>query len=286
MGFNQRNLQPPTGSNTYIATGTNWAVPLSISDALNVFHDPDTGQDVIYGMLSIEGPTDAMDWKRGMGRLATTGSGAVNFQSWSDPEIILTPDDKDDRLDDGIPANDFDIGFQDSPVLKYNGMYLSLNQLLDANAGTSDIEFMSSRDGRHWKRLRKADYNNVDVLPRGLIVSGSYLSFDSRYIYTNASLVRNPGSSDTTITDDTLRIYYGGYGAKTGIGEAELPLDQIVGLKSDWIWGVSEVNDTNPNITVGMITLKPMSLAGVSTMYLNATTYTTTTGSGAGYAVS
>lgn len=296
IGYNRAGYQPPKVGYTYYFTSPiSWRIPMTMSTVMNLLIEPAIVQSgttvkpktyVIYGKMAYDGPDGAMDWKGGVGRITST-----DFLTWTQPELIDTPDDGDGSA----------ISFQDSPVLKYEHMYLCLNQLADTTAGTNDIELMTSRDGKRWDRFRKNEYANVSVLPRATGTT----AFDSKAIYTNASI--NVG--------DALRFYYGGNSVSSptvsAIGMADVKRDRLVGLESMWIWGLRNKTTTykldedgdrvparnangevildgngNPTwemileedagLVEGSITLKPMDVSSFTTMYINAKTTTVT----------
>jgi len=251
-----------------------WRIPLSMSTAMNVFIEPAHRENGVfipkryacYGAMYLDGPDGKMGWKRGMGKITSPydpGAGN-NFQSWSLGELIATTADFD--------ADDVD--FQNSPVLNYDGIYFCLNQLAIPPAGnppapgdvvppfkdTTQIELMTSRDGRHWNR-GAAD---IPVLPLGTwnppANSNSYSTykeFDSRHIYTSPSMV----------VGTNLRFYYGGYGFKTGIGFAQVETDRIAGIAADWTWVTATTNRILPT---GQVTLRATDLTGVASLRINA----------------
>ena len=264
IAYDHRNALPPlVGDNPYVSVGPHWNIPMSMGNTVDLFRDPATSKYVIYGEISLDGPTGAMDDRSGMGRIEAPSS---DFTSWSDPAVVLFPDEKDLLTNDSDPNNDVDISFQGCPAFYYGGgMYLSFNQLLNRGTGTSDIELMSSRDGTHWTRFHPADYDDVSILPRGAIVGGVYQEFDSRYIYTNATPI---------LTSGTFRVYYGGYGNKSAIGLATVQEDRLVGLQSVWSNTTSSVPAPKVIAPVGQVTLKAIDLAPYSKLTINATTGT------------
>ncbi len=228
--------------------GPAWHVPISMSDTVDVFWDPQREVWAWYGKSWIDGPDGRMGWKHGMAR---TESG--DFVNWSTPELLLTPDDHD-------PPH---MEFHSAPVFYCDGAYFCLNQILDraTQGGVIDIELGLSRDGLHFHR----PFRETLFLPR----SPNPLSFDSGCILTNASPVFLP---------EEIRFYYGGYdqgatGADdtkliSGIGLATLPRGRFA--------GISPVEHSNqqtllaPVEHIGQITLKPLDFSQVTAIALNA----------------
>lgn len=212
-----------------------WLVPLSISDAVDLFYDPPKRCFSLYHKMWIDGPDGKMFWKHGMGRTQSR-----NFMEWTRPQLLLTPDEFDPPW----------VEFHHSPVFYYNDCYFALLQILNRaeRGGIMDGELALSRDGIHWQRPFRQSF----FLPRS---TGNY--FDSGSILTNGTPV---------FLTDEFRFYYGGYsegatGADdynltTGIGLATLPRDRFVALC--------------PQQEVGQVTLKPVDLTNYHSLTLNA----------------
>ena len=228
--------------------GREWAVPLTMSDALDAIYDPHYDRFVIYGKMWINGPDGGLGWKHGMGRIEST-----DFIHWSPPQLILTPDDEDPSY----------VEFHTAPVFYYNECYFGMLQILNraVGGGVIDIELALSRDGFDWKRPMRKEY----VLPRG--AAGA---FDAGSMFPCATPVFLP---------DEIRFYYGGYskGAtshsmdstwKTGIGFATLPRDRFAGVRPVALSDQPTLHQPLKNI--GQITLKPMRLGPGTKLTLNA----------------
>jgi hypothetical protein len=234
-----------------------WRVPIGMSDALDVLYDPKREAFVGYGKLWTPWPDGTLAWKHGMGRIESK-----DFIHWSKPEVILTVNDRDAAQ----------LEFPTSPVFFYNGMYFSMNQILDRAAGTMDAEFMSSRDGFRWDRSLAGSF----AIPRG--AAGQ---FDAGSVITNGTPV---------ITDKEMRFYYGGYrgtaigggglnnqviGAKdyhSGIGLAVTPRDRFVAVGINPKSPVKGQKKDRPQIenTIGNVTLRALDLTGIKSISLNA----------------
>lgn len=235
----------------------NWMVTPAMSDAMDVFFDERHEAFVAYGKMWTPWPDGGSSWKHGMGRMQSK-----DFIHWSKPELILTVNDRD-------PAH---VEFHTSPVFPYNGMYFSLNQLLDRGEGTMDIELISSRDGFRWDRT----FANTWVIQRG-----APDKFDAGTIVSNNTPI---------ITDKEIRFYYGAYrgtamgavglnrqvlGSKdyfSGVGLASTPINRFVAVGVNPlspVWGQKKDKPKLVN-TVGNVTLKALDLTGVKTITLNA----------------
>lgn len=212
-----------------------WLLPLSISDATDVFYDPPRQRFSLYHKMWIDGPDGGMFWKHGMGY-----THSQNFVDWARPQLVLTPDEFDPLW----------VEFHHSPVFYYNDCYFALLQILNRaeRGGVMDCELAISRDGMRWQRPFRQPF----FLPRSV---GN--QFDSGSILTNGTPV---------VLADELRFYYGGYsegatGADdynltTGVGLATLPRDRFVSLR--------------PREALGQVTLKAVDIRGYRTLTLNA----------------
>ena len=216
-------------------TESPWLLPLSISDATDVFYDPPRQRFSLYHKMWIDGPDGGMFWKHGMGY-----THSENFVDWARPQLVLTPDEFDPLW----------VEFHHSPVFYYNDCYFALLQILNRaeRGGVMDCELAISRDGTRWQRPFRQPF----FLPRS---SGH--QFDSGSILTNGTPV---------VLADEFRFYYGGYsegatGADdysltTGVGLATLPRDRFVSL--------------TPQQEIGQVTLKPVDISGCRGLTLNA----------------
>lgn len=262
-----KGVQPPLrGEAIYVEqpqkNGTvrrSWRWPLTMSDAVDLIWDPRRECYAMYGKMWINGPDGGMAWKHGMGRIESR-----DFRQWTKPELVLTPNDRDQPL----------VEFHTSPVFFHQGHYFSLNQLLDRQAGTIDLELMSSRDGNRWVR----DFTDTPVIPRG---EGAV--FDAGSLFSNATPI---------IFGDEIRFYYGAYRGTAIGGVATWPARQVIG-STDYVSGVgfaSTLRDRFVGVrpdprsfvkmpkkgaapvanTVGQITLRPLDFRGAQAITLNA----------------
>jgi hypothetical protein len=254
--YGGRALQPPfVDDDPYVETPVKgkpprktWSYRLTMSDAVDVFHDPLRDRFVIYGKMWMDAPDGGGAWKHGMGRTESK-----DFLNWSRPRFILGPDDLDPP----------DAEFHTSPVFFHDGCYFCLNQILDRKAkGAIDIELMTSRDGLRWER----PFRTTPFLARsqpGL--------FDSRSIFTNSTPV---------ILDDEIRFYYGAYnqspiggvkaekGQRSGVGMASIPRDRFAGIRP--VLKSAQATLRKPLENIGQVTLKPLDLTGCHEITLNA----------------
>lgn len=212
-----------------------WSIPLSISDALFAMYDPKRHVYVIYSKMWIDSPDGTMYWKHVMARTESK-----DFIHWSNPEIVLTPDDRDPPW----------LEFHAAPVFFYNDCYFALLQILHRSVGHGviNIELAISRDGIHWKRpFRKHLF----------FQRSKGRQFDSGSIFLDPTPI---------FLKDEFRFYYGGYsdGATStsetkllsGIGLATMQRDRFAGIE--------------PLDTVGQVTMKVLNLRGVAKCLVNA----------------
>ncbi|MCX6623306.1 MAG: hypothetical protein NTY38_20020, partial [Acidobacteria bacterium] len=224
-----------------------WRMPMTMSDAVDLMFDPRRQVYALYGKMWMDGPTGGLAWKHGMGRTESR-----NLIDWSRPELLLSPDDDDDRH----------VEFHTCPVFFYHDRYFALGQVLrKAPAMMIDIELMLSQDGIHWERPFRQPY----FLPRNPLPD----SFDSGSIFTNATPI---------VSGREMRFYWGAYSGpavggtdrnlRSGGGLATIPLDRFAGIRP------VELSDQRMLRTAirnqGQVTLRPIDLSEVGRITLNA----------------
>lgn len=262
--YGGRGQQPPlAGEDVYSEqwdkakkfTRKSWRLPISLSDAVDVFFDPVRKVYAVYGKSWLQGPDGGMAWKHGMAR-----SESSDFLHWSKPEILATPDDEDGRH----------VEFHTTPVFFHKGVYFCLNQIMRARGERTEtkadfmhIELMISRDGLQWER----PFRDVPF-----IASGEQ-AFSNGGIFTNSTPV---------VLDDSIRFYYGGYNSgavgggarltdasqQSGIGFATIPLDRFAGIRPVALSDQTTLK--KPLEHVGQVTTKPIDLDGISSLTVNA----------------
>jgi hypothetical protein len=234
-----------------------WTNPLTMSDALDVFYDPKKKVFAGYGKMWTPWPDGTLAFKHAMGRMESK-----DFIHWSKPQLLLTVNDRD------APQQEF----HTSPVFYYNGMYFSLNQILDRHAGSMDAEFMSSRDGLRWDRSLQGSF----AIPRG-----EPGRFDAGSVITNGTPI---------MLKNEVRFYYGGYRGTaiggvglneqkegvadyhSGIGMVSTRKDRFVAVGINPDTPVKAQKKGQPKIvnTIGNVTLKPIDFNGQGNITINA----------------
>jgi hypothetical protein len=233
----------------------NWPIPLSMSDAADVFYDPNLQLWVVYGKCWIQGPNGGLAWKHAMARVESR-----DFLNWSKPQIVCTPDDLD-------PPN---TEFHTSPVFFHKGYYFCLNQILSARAEAvgakadqMHVELMISRDGLHWDR----PFRDVPF------IDSQRQAFSNGGIFTNSTPV---------VLDDEIRFYYGGYNSgaigggarlmspeqQSGVGFASIRLDRFAGVRPVELSAQSTLK--RPLEHIGQVTMKPLDLSTANEITINA----------------
>ena len=227
--------------------GREWAVPLSIADAHDIYYDTNRQVFVDVAKMWIDGPDGKMFWKHGIGR-----SESKDFIHWSKPQLILTPDEHD------APH----VEFHTAPVFEYAGYHFCLAQILNRaeNGGVMDVELMISHDGFSWNR----PFRNTFFFSR----EGAD-NFDRGSIFTNSTPV---------ILKDEIRFYYGAYslgatGAddtqqESGVGFFTIPRDRFAGIRPVALSDQATLR--TPRHHVGQVTLKLLPLSKMQSITLNA----------------
>lgn len=157
-----------------------------------------------------------------------------DFIHWTDPEVVLAPDDHDPP----------DLEFYCMAPFEYAGYHLGFVDCFHTNSCAVDVQLAYSRDGMSWARAGER---------QPLIPNGSFGSFDGRQIYAAAPVVR----------DDEIWIYYGGFNVghsfRSMAGEEGLPFRTATGLAKLPLDGFVSI-DAGPN--VGTFTTKPLRFEG------------------------
>jgi len=229
-----------------------WGDPRSVSDVLDVTFDPLCGKYVVHAKAWMDGPDGRLFWKRAIARTESE-----DFLSWSEPQLIMAPDEFDGARPAAYPGTRVGVQLHGAPFFVRHGVYFSLVQVADFEThGLQPIELAISRDGRNWLRpFRSAPF----------IATGELDTFEAGRIWSNATPV---------VLADEIRFYYGAYehpwqfgkagypwGSKKrvprcGIGMAALPLDRFAGIR--------------PLESNGQVTLRPRSFKGVKEISINA----------------
>jgi hypothetical protein len=179
---------------------------------------------------------------RGFPRRVVWLSSSRDFQNWSEPELILAPDEVDDRW---AKAPEQRTEFYTMSGFPYGGQFLGLLSVFKVKEikkapgrmaspwdGPVDIQLVHSRDGRRWERLEQRT---------PIISCGELGSFDGGMILgvANAPVIYN----------DEVWVYYTAYNTTHGgpmppkravIGRASWRLDGFVSLDAGPSGGYAE----------------------------------------------
>ena len=143
---------------------------------------------------------------RGMRRRAVGYTSTPVFESWTGPQLILAPDDVDDRWATGLQRTHF-YGLSG---FAYESMYIGFLWIFRAtdstgyNDGHIFVEVVSSQDGVHWTREEAPEGG----LRPAILANGPTGSWDWGMIFTtNHPLVEDVDGDTVT---DSIKLYYGG----------------------------------------------------------------------------
>lgn len=158
---------------------------------------------------------------RGFRRRCVGYSETTTFEQWPASELIITPDEFDDRW---VTSDGQHTDFYGLCGFPYQNLYLGFLWIFRITDGKNDgpiyVELVSSRDGMHWKRQ---DEPRTPILPLG--DDGTW---DDGMLFT---------PNHPILVGDTIRMYYGGFDgthgaddASAAIGLATMRKDRFVSL--------------------------------------------------------
>ncbi len=160
---------------------------------------------------------------RGFGRRSVGMASSTDFEQWTPAELVLVPDEWDDRW---VTEYKQHTDFYGLTVFPYESMYLGFLWIFRITNGENDgpifCELVSSRDGINWAR---SEGDRVPILPLG--EAGSW---DDGMVQTlNYPLLEQ----------DTIKVFYGGFDqthgfkrGRAGVGLATLRKDGFVSLEA------------------------------------------------------
>jgi hypothetical protein len=248
LGAFGKRTDPPLAGDASHAGGA----PLAVSDVVNPMYDAPRGVFALYCKTWLDGPDGVTHWTRAVVRTESR-----DFINWSKPQLVVTPDEFDsDGFEYRPPTRQVNptrrgIQLHGGPVFLNNDVYFALLQKMDGEiTGKMPSELAVSRDGIRWqRRFRDVPFIGLDPYKN---------NFDSGCIW----------SSETPIAvEDEIRFYYGAYSGlwshggdllrkPSGVGLATIPRDRFAGIK--------------PIERLGHVTTRPLDLAGVRMMTVNA----------------
>ncbi len=180
---------PRGGCTAFSPDGLHWRrhgeTPLFTepNDVLVAAKDP-AGGFICFQTLLLKDPSqdyprdNLRGWRRVIGRRTSP-----DFLNWSEPEVILCPDDSDPP----------DTQFYGLAARPESDGWIGLLWTYHAESQTSDVQLAWSHDGREWHRPEKRE---------PLIGLGAPGEFDSHMIFTTSAPVMHK---------DGLCILYGGF---------------------------------------------------------------------------
>ena len=171
-------------------------------------------------------------WRGPYGKRLVGRAESPDMIHWSEPEIILVPDEID------FP----DTEFYSMPLIPYEGIYVGLLWIFRTTNVTHHPEIVFSRDGFHFQRNYREPF-----IPRG----GSLSDFDSSSVYAETMIVHG----------DRILTYYIGTNSRSpeialqlgdksmeGIGLAVSRLDGFVSLDSGKGWVVKDRSEEGADV--------------------------------------
>lgn len=196
------------------------------SDVGNFIWDPHTKRYVGYVKLNA--------WVKNLKRRAVGFSATSDFESWPQAELILAPDEYDDRW---VPPGTVQrTHFYGLGAFAYESMYLGLLWIFRATddegyfVGPVFVELVSSRDGIHWLRQEGGRSPILELDPEG--------SWDDSMVYT---------TQHPLVEGESIKLYYGGMDAvhgtpasqtRSSIGLATLRKDGFASLDAGGAVGI------------------------------------------------
>ena len=175
---------------------------------------------------------------RGFRRRCVGFSATENFDTWPASELVLTPDEFDDRWVTSESAEGAHTDFYGLCGFAYESMYLGFLWVFPITDGKNDgpifVELVTSHDGIHWERQEKPRPPILPLGPEG--------SWDDGMLFT---------SNHPLVEQGLIKLYYGGFdvthsedGGKAAVGLATLRKDGFASL--------------NAGDEEGIITTKPL----------------------------
>lgn len=165
---------------------------------------------------------------RGFNRRCIGFTETADFESWPASQLVLIPDEFDDRW---VKAPGQHTDFYGMSVFPYESMYLGFLWVFPITDGKNDgpifVEMTTSRDGVNWQRQ---DQPRTPVLPVG--PAGAW---DCGMVFT---------PNHPLVAGDRLRLYYGGFNSthgadgKAAVGLATLRKDGFASLEAGSDGGV------------------------------------------------
>ncbi|MEF8900098.1 MAG: LamG-like jellyroll fold domain-containing protein [Halovenus sp.] len=162
---------------------------------------------------------------RGQRRRTIYRSLSDDFETWSEPQEVLPPAERDDELA-RESGNEY-AGTYRMPMISYDGVYVGFPSVIFVGGGNTEEIIMQLAFSRDLKRWVREDHTSKIPL-------GDDGEFDSGMLFGATH------GSDVLAVDDEVRVYYGGWdgGHATtergaAVGLAKWRLDGFASLTND-----------------------------------------------------
>lgn len=203
-----------------------------VGDVGNFVWDPHTKRYI--GYPKIFAPV------RGQHRRCVGFSATSDFESWPPAELILVPDEFDDRW---VTQDKQRTDLYGLCAFAYESRYIGFLWVFRITDGDNDgptfCELVSSRDGFNWKRQEPFGGQRVPLLP-----TGPKGSWDGGIVYT---------SSHPLVEEHKIKLWYGGFNTTHGeMGEHVRSRIGLATLRKDGFVSLDAGEE------VGTVTTKPL----------------------------
>lgn len=213
------------------------------ADVANVFQDPETGE---FGVTWKQ-----PDLRPVPGRRVAFLSTSEDFETWTEPELVLAADERDQQM--AVADGHDNAQIYGMPVVPYEGTYVGFPWIYKPGgstvgmpgSGPVDVQLAFSDDLHTWTRD-----DRTTVIPRG--APGSW---DAGMIYTSSNLIR---------VRDELRLFYSGW---DGFHDGAAGRGASIGVATWRVDGFASL--TNGGDAAGTVTTKPLVFEG-SRLSVNA----------------
>ena len=249
---------------------TCYNLPQTVSDVQALTYDPVRKGWSVYHKMWMDGPDGTLGWRRAAGHSFTT-----DFNDWSSShaQYVMTPDEEDapplsrleDQSDSRVPSDLHGVAVHYHAASRlYIGRLMVLYTSTErGGAEVLQQELVTSYDGRNFDRPFRTARGSPFFVAR----NPNPGAFDHAYVFAGN------GNGPTDVGGDEERLYYSGLNGLWS-GHETLSGVGFVTMKRD---RYAMVRDTPPISSDtpapgGQITLRPIDVAGRSTLTLNVRT--------------